>query len=293
MLRSRIISTFVLIPVVIYLLFFSSKIQFSLLLFTMCAISAWEWGKLMNFSFKIYCIWMCMMCSLLYITMTVIISNYSYLDHYWFILFIFFSFIMVWWMFMFCIVVFYPYFSIYWDKFNILRFLFGIFMILPFFLGVLILYGFDFFHHNINGKWWLLYILVLVWINDSSAYIIGRTIGKYKLLQCVSPNKTWEGCVGGILTSTGIAWLLCHYIMENIDYNCLYIIFICFIGTIFFSIIGDLTESMFKRASGIKDVSNLVPGHGGMLDRIDSLLAAVPSFIVFLLLFTHINIIST
>ena len=91
--------------------------------------------------------------------------------------------------------------------------------------------------------------MILVWGADSGAYMFGKMFGKHKLAPKVSPGKTWQGFFGGLL-----------------------------------KVLGDLTESMFKREAGIKDSGNLIPGHGGILDRIDSLTAAVPVFACLLLL---------
>ncbi|CAD83348.1 phosphatidate cytidylyltransferase [Candidatus Blochmanniella floridana] len=288
MLRDRVISTCILVPILISILFLFSVTQFSCLLFAVCAISAWEWGKLMHFSENIYYLWIFVICSILCITLIMIlIHNYLYFNCF-FILLSCFSFVIIWWVFMLLLVLFYPYSSCVWNSSNVLRFCFGLLIIFPFFFGVLTLYKFGYSNNDVNGKWWLLYVLVLVWINDVSAYIIGQMFGTHKLLKYVSPKKTWEGFIGGILVSTIIAWIISKYM---IDVRNFYIIFVCFVCAILFSVIGDLTESMFKRESGVKDTGNLIPGHGGILDRMDSLFSAIPVFTVLLFLLMYIDII--
>ena len=124
---------------------------------------------------------------------------------------------------------------------------------------------------------WLLYVFVLVWSTDTGAYFTGRAIGKRKLAAKVSPGKTVEGFIGGVC----LAILVCMTVYLTGYFNVSFIKFSCSsLLAILFSVLGDLTESMFKREAGIKDSGNLIPGHGGILDRIDSLTAAVPIFTV-------------
>lgn len=281
MLYDRIISAVILIPIVVSIVFFASVIQFAMFAFIICLISSWEWGKLMHFSKNVYSIWMCTMFGLLCSTMIMITQGCLCFNNFYILLGIG-SVIIGWWISAFLLVLFYPNSVIFWNKYNFFRFCFGILIILPFFFGILILHQYHCFNDYLHGKWWLFCVLVLIWVNDSTAYIIGKKFGRYKLLYQVSPKKTWEGCIGGVCISTELAWVFSKYITMNI--NSFYIIFILFVGTILFSVIGDLTESMFKREAGIKDVSNLIPGHGGLLDRIDSLLSSIPVFTILMLL---------
>lgn len=283
---NRIVSAFVLIPIVIFMIFFSSLVQFTMFALVICLISAWEWGKLMQLPIGIYCIWMYVMLSLLCGLVIIIDKNYLCFDNNY-IFFSICSAIIGWWVLAFLLVLFYPRSAILWNTSNTLRFCFGTLMILPFFFGLLILYQFHYCISGIHGKWWLFYILVLIWVNDSAAYVIGKKFGKYKLLYNVSPKKTWEGCIGGIVISTALAWIFSKYIAANM--NNFYIVFISFVGSILFSVIGDLTESMFKRDADVKDISNLIPGHGGLLDRIDSLMSSIPIFVMLILLLIRIN----
>ncbi|MDB5255742.1 MAG: phosphatidate cytidylyltransferase [Chitinophagaceae bacterium] len=124
-------------------------------------------------------------------------------------------------------------------------------------------------------------ILLLLWANDIGGYIGGVSFGKHKLFERVSPKKTWEGSTGGALFSIGIAWV-CAYFFPSIllkDWIILSLIIVVF-GSI-----GDLVESLFKRSLAVKDSGNLIPGHGGFLDRFDGLFIASPFLIVYLKLF--------
>jgi len=121
------------------------------------------------------------------------------------------------------------------------------------------------------GAWWVLFTLVLVWMADIGAFFAGRRFGRLKLAPLVSPGKTWEGALGGLLLSLPVAWI------GSAVFDITPIVFVplC-VATVAFSIVGDLTESLFKRHAGLKDSGRLIPGHGGVMDRIDSVTAAAP-----------------
>ncbi|URJ32025.1 phosphatidate cytidylyltransferase [Blochmannia endosymbiont of Camponotus modoc] len=283
MLKTRLISMLILIPITILMVFLLPIIPFSIVVSIICLISAWEWGKMHHFSDYVHRMWICAIFGLLCITMIILtIKSYLYFNNWHIFWYILGSISIVWWVLAFSLILSYPDSAILWKKSNVLCFFFGILIILPFFLGILTLHQFHHINDSTIGAWCLLYIVILIWINDSSAYIIGKTLGRRKLLESVSPKKTWEGFIGGILISTGISWLFSIYMPIKVINP--FLIFIYSIIAIIASIIGDLTESMFKREAGIKDSGSLIPGHGGMLDRIDSLFAAVPIFVYLILL---------
>lgn len=128
-----------------------------------------------------------------------------------------------------------------------------------------------------RSPWWLMYLFLLVWGADSGAYFVGRKMGKRKLAPKVSPNKSIEGLLGGIITVTVvIITVQVSFLKVTLLQHLLF--FVLSIITVFSSVLGDLFESMIKRRAGIKDSGRILPGHGGVLDRIDSLLAAAPVF---------------
>lgn len=127
------------------------------------------------------------------------------------------------------------------------------------------------------SPWWLMYVFLLVWGADSGAYFVGRKFGMRKLAPRVSPNKSIEGLVGGLLTSTII---IIAFALTYLDLALIPFLFFLLLSlvTVVASVQGDLLESMIKRRAGIKDSGRILPGHGGVLDRVDSLLAAAPIF---------------
>jgi phosphatidate cytidylyltransferase len=122
-----------------------------------------------------------------------------------------------------------------------------------------------------SGAQWALFVMALAFAADTGAYFVGRFLGRVKLAPQISPGKTWEGVFGGLLLAAAVAYGGGRWFgvpLVSFMPLCL--------AAAAFSVVGDLTESMFKRASGLKDSGRLFPGHGGVLDRIDSVLAATP-----------------
>jgi phosphatidate cytidylyltransferase len=129
-----------------------------------------------------------------------------------------------------------------------------------------------------QGPLLVMYLLSLIWVADSGAYFSGRAWGKRKLAPSVSPGKSWEGVGGGALLS--LAYAVGAAQVLGLPGNQWPLFVVLSLVTVLFSVLGDLTESMFKRHAGIKDSGTLLPGHGGVLDRIDSVTAAAPVFVV-------------
>jgi len=121
-------------------------------------------------------------------------------------------------------------------------------------------------------------IFIFIWISDTFAYLVGSTMGRTKLYEKVSPNKTIEGALGGLIGAVGAAFLIAHY---NPNIELIHWIVIAII-VFTFGLLGDLIESKFKREAGVKDSSNMIPGHGGFLDRLDSIIFAAPFVYVYL-----------
>jgi phosphatidate cytidylyltransferase len=124
-----------------------------------------------------------------------------------------------------------------------------------------------------QGGWWIILALTVTWMNDTCAYFAGRAFGKHKLYPRISPSKTWEGAIGGALGSIGGAMIVQHFWIPQLQPWGAALIGA---GAALLGPLGDLSESMLKRAFGAKDSGRLLPGHGGILDRIDALIFNAP-----------------
>jgi phosphatidate cytidylyltransferase len=121
-------------------------------------------------------------------------------------------------------------------------------------------------------------MLIMVWTNDTGAYLSGRSFGKHKLFERISPKKTWEGAIGGTLLVVGASYLISLWIPQIALIHWIALGIICSVTANF----GDLFESMLKRSLNVKDSGTLLPGHGGMLDRFDGVIFAIPAFFIYL-----------
>lgn len=182
----------------------------------------------------------------------------------------------VWWLVASVLVFTFPTSKKLWQNNLLLKHLFGWLTLIPFLWSILLLRADSYAVDSFYGAKLVLLVCLLVWAADSGAYFAGKTFGKRKMSPAVSPNKTIEGLVGGIITAIIIGWAAANTF--DIRFESTTTMLGIFIATIIISVLGDLVESMFKRASGIKDSGTIIPGHGGILDRIDSLTAAFPVF---------------
>ena len=174
----------------------------------------------------------------------------------------------VWWLLAMLWLVHYDFASDHDTHARVFKLAAATFAVVPAWCGLALL-------HN-DGPGWLLLALMVVWATDTGAYFAGRAFGKRKLAPRISPNKTVAGLVGGALLGVVVAmagaWILGSAVAQ------LPLVALVALLTVLFSVVGDLLESLLKRHVGVKDSGNLIPGHGGVMDRIDSVLAALPVF---------------
>lgn len=165
----------------------------------------------------------------------------------------------------------------------------GGFLYIPFSIG--------FLHHinsffieesHLGGKMFIVILFAGIWLCDSAAYFTGKFMGKHKLLERVSPKKTWEGAIGGFVFAIAGVYGLSQWLIEPHFSTTFIILTGVLIGTI--GQIGDLFESLIKRDAQVKDSSHIIPGHGGMLDRFDSLLFVAPALWLLLTLFEKMEL---
>jgi phosphatidate cytidylyltransferase len=153
----------------------------------------------------------------------------------------------------------------------------GVLVLMPAFVGIVCL------KYLVPSGYLVLALVILVAAVDVGAYVVGVNFGSRKLAVKLSPKKSWEGVWGGtffcLLVASLFVWLM-HNNLQALSATQIIALLMLSVGVTFFSVVGDLIESMLKRNCGIKDSSTMLPGHGGMLDRVDGLVAATPLFVL-------------
>ncbi len=259
MLKHRIITALILIPIFVALVLFLPPIGFCFLTGIIVLWGAWEWSFFMgvkNTLFSFFYPLIMLVLLVVSLELPVIYVLYGAL---------------VWWLVALILVIAYPRASSIWGKSVLLRGLMGMFVLIPCWLALN-------FIRNEYSIYSILFLFVLIWGADIGAYFVGKKWGKNKLVPLVSPGKTWQGVIGALIVTIIIA--LGASAISNLTYSVWPIAILLAISTVLFSILGDLFESMLKRNVGLKDSGRLLPGHGGVLDRIDSLTAAAPIFVL-------------
>lgn len=270
MLKQRIITALILAPLVLCGVFLLPPPYFGWFFAFILSLAAWEWANLSSLTTQVVRVTYAMLIAAL------LIQVMPVLDVTWVL-----SISVFWWIIATLLVLSFPGSSKYWCQ-PWVSALLGLVVLLPMWKALVFIREARFVPiEDFNVLFLILYVLLLVWSADVGAYFSGKTWGKAKLAPNVSPGKSWAGAWGGVSAAL-LLGLIAVYLMNLSVWMSVQFLLITAL-TAMVSIIGDLTESMFKRTRGIKDSSALLPGHGGVLDRIDSLLAAIPVF-VFLLL---------
>lgn len=280
MLKQRFLTTLVILPLALVIIFALPIFWFALAVLVVLALAAWEWSSLMSMKSLVG--------RIVYVGVVVaaIAALWTYvpLEQVWhegalhpFILAVVASGVF-WWLLAIVLVFNFPRSQSLWARNKMFVAMFGLLIFIPTWAAALGLRSLFFAELPMFGAWMLLFVLVLVWAADVGAYFAGRRFGKHKLMPRVSPAKTLEGVFGGLLLAllvmAGVAFFLPVQPEQLPGY------FLVGVVTVLASVFGDLNESMFKRFAGVKDSGSMLPGHGGMLDRIDSLTSALPVFLI-------------
>ncbi len=274
MLKQRVITALILAPAVLGLVLYLSPAHFAWFIAAVVALGAWEWAQ--------FCGCQNPLQRVVY-AVAVVLGLYisAMLPASWVL-----SAAMLWWLFAMWLIVRFPAASDLWRP-PLVRALLGLLVLVPFWQALVVLRQASFVPApEFTALWLILYVLLLVWIADIGAYFSGRAWGKAKLAPRVSPGKSWAGVWGGLVLVLAYAFAVSQYLSLSLLYSLVFILVSLVVAVV--SVVGDLNESMFKRVSGLKDSSQLLPGHGGILDRIDSLTAAVPVFTFLLMLFAWV-----
>ena len=279
MLKQRIITAVILAPAAVSAIFYLPISYFAGLLMATIAIGAWEWARFMGLVNTIQRL------GYVVITSAIIAALWFLLpvDETWLVItsvqheitsMLWLS--VIWWLFAALLMFLYPKSSAFWANNKFLIALFGWLTLVPTWLAFMVLRTNNYILDEFQGAQLLMYLFMLVWSADVGAYFVGKSLGKHKLMPNVSPGKTIEGFLGGVVCAAILTVIVGVSLQWSSDKFITALLVTLLITSI--SVLGDLTESMFKRQVGVKDSGTILPGHGGILDRIDSLTATAPVF---------------
>lgn len=275
MLKQRIITALILAPLMIGGIFFLPSQEFGYFIALIAVLGAWEWANMSGLSAQPARLVFAGAVALLLAGVAYAITQES-----GFALAILAAGAL-WWLVALLLVARYPQLTALWSP-KAVRLVIGLLVLVPMWVGFVELKAQN------HSALLILYLMFVVWGADTGAYFAGKQFGKAKLAPQVSPGKSWAGFWGGLATTMLVAAVFVYYVEHNIQSLSAKVIgqlVLITLLTALVSVLGDLLESMFKRNCGIKDSSALLPGHGGVLDRIDSMTAAVPVFAFLLLVF--------
>ena len=269
MLKQRVVTALILVLILTLSLFAVPPSLFSLLVMLPITVAAWEWCQLAGIKTKVgkFSLLLTLICLLLFAYFALDVSgNFDREVSYQICLYslVLWAVILLW-------VQGYPSSQVLWAKAPIIICL-GLMLLCTTWVALTAIVLYE------NGQWLLLLAILIVALADLGGYFAGNLLGRHKLAVMVSPGKTWEGFLGGLFLQ-GLLILVIKLTLPELSASDLAILII---PVALSSVVGDLFESMLKRHSGIKDSSSLLPGHGGILDRIDGVMAALPMYWVLL-----------
>jgi len=259
MLKQRVITALILAPLVIWGILTLPESWFALLIGVVAVGGFWEWSAFVTSK---------MAGRLIYLLGggALLVSLYFFANSELWNLLPWFG--IGWLLFASLLVVRYPKISSAWRENSLLKAVVGLLILIPMWVSVVAI-------QRTVGAEFVLVLMLLIWGADTGAYFTGRAWGKNKLSPAVSPGKSWEGVFGGLFVSVAVALIASNWLELSMS-----VVLFGWIALVVsaVSVMGDLIESLFKRITCIKDSGNILPGHGGVLDRIDSLTTAAPLF---------------
>ncbi|WP_455223110.1 phosphatidate cytidylyltransferase [Kaarinaea lacus] len=269
MLKLRLITAAILIPIVVGSILWLTPVQFAAFFAVFAIVGGWEWSGLMRLQTTA--------ARALYATVILlaILGCWFYVVGYPERVLMVLGIALAWWVCALILVYAYPGYNQIRSN-RIFEIIIGLLVIVFCWLAIIEL------RNSIDqGAYLVMFLVGLIAVTDSSAYFGGKKWGAHKLAPQVSPGKTWEGVISG-LVGAALFSFVCAWFFDFLDeqWSVIAIFVLVCIVTAIVSVLGDLAESMFKRQVGLKDSGNILPGHGGVLDRIDSLTAAAPIFAV-------------
>ncbi len=285
MLKQRIITALLLLPVVGFVLFAVNLQGFAVALLAVNYLMGWEWARLSGLTKGAQKSLYALSLSLVSIVVWYFNQNLSLWPSTWFIEWHMTSTLIAYWLAVIgwaiaiVMILISKKSKSFWNRSPWVRLLMGVIFIVGFWVAAIAVRNTQIVQDPYFGGFLVLFMLALIWGADVGGYVFGKTFGKHKLAPSVSPGKTWEGFIGGIVLSLLVAFVGSYLLNLHIENVPLFVLSICLITVI--SVFGDLFVSLLKRQENLKDTSHLLPGHGGILDRLDSTIAVAPFFLLF------------
>lgn len=285
MLKQRIITALLLLPVVGFVLFAVNLQGFAVALLAVNYLMGWEWARLSGLSKGAQRSLYALSLSLVSIVVWYFNQNLSLWPSTWFIEWHMTSTLIAYWLAVLCwalaivMILISKKSKSFWNQSPWVRLILGVIFIVGFWVAAIAVRNTQIVQDPYFGGFLVLFMLALIWGADVGGYVFGKTFGKHKLAPSVSPGKTWEGFLGGVGLSLLVAFVGSYLLNLHIENVPLFVLSICLITVI--SVFGDLFVSLLKRQENLKDTSHLLPGHGGILDRLDSTIAVAPFFLLF------------
>ncbi|MCC5887380.1 MAG: phosphatidate cytidylyltransferase [Gammaproteobacteria bacterium] len=251
----RVVTALILVPLFLAALFGLSGWAFAVFLGLILLLGAWEWGGLCGLDPVRRGLWL-FVCTLLagavYLLQGLLLASLTGV---------------AFWIFAIAAVIVFPRGQAFWAT-PAVRLASGLLVLVPAWAALLLLQAMP------HGPWLVLWTMLMVWGSDIGGYFFGRAWGRHKLAPAVSPGKTVEGLLGGVAAALLLSLIM--VLVAGLPVSALFGVMVITLLVVAAAVFGDLFESLIKRVAGVKDSGSLLPGHGGVLDRIDAVLAAAP-----------------
>lgn len=263
MLKYRLLTAFLMGPLILWAIYALPEHLFSLFALILVSLGAWEWSVFAALNKPVQRSLFIVANILLFVAVLFFQNNNLNM--------VIITSSLLWWIVCIPLLVSFPFKENNIVNSRAIKILVGMILLLATLVSMVLIRN-----NPIYGPEFLLYLILLIWFADSGAYFAGRALGKNKLIPNVSPGKTWEGVAGALVITLIVALVSINILGIPSSHSSAFIV-VTFV-TVIYSIVGDLSESMFKRMENIKDSGHILPGHGGILDRIDSLMSGLPVF---------------
>lgn len=264
MLKYRLLTAFLMGPLILWGIYVLPENWFTLFALVLVSFGAWEWSVFSGLNKPLQRGIFVAVNFILFVTVLLLQNNEINI--------VIIALALLWWFICIPLLIKFPFQKNNFLHKSIMTSFVGTTLLLAMLVSMVLLRN-----NPVYGSEYVLYVILMIWFADSGAYFAGRSLGKNKLIPKVSPGKTWEGVAGAFVVTIIVAFVAVDLLNIPSSHTLGFIVIT--LVTLIYSIIGDLSVSMFKRMANVKDSGHIIPGHGGILDRIDSLMSGLPVFV--------------